>query len=430
MNIHLRSGKNGALRAGVSGVYRCGSPWLCPTCSPAKAFERAGRVQRVASATYERGGEVALVVLTASHGLGTKLADGKLIVQTASGLARKGRAWVDACEEFRILGVVVGQEVTYSRENGFHFHQHLSVPVDGATEIERAAAGDDVALLKELVKARAQAAGNRVAELYKEQIRRLGGKVSDKHGCHIRVAEDAEDASSYTAKGSMAWEVSGGHKTETKGDSSLTPWDIAEAAAAGDRFMYARWKEYEECMPGTRSCVISPRLARTLGLKAATDAEKGEQIIHESDDIVGRVNAPIWKRWMRFGLAGTFLGRVEQGGDIGFDEAVSTTQLDADHIEQEFEYREENLRRSRATFEMKVSAAALEGSAAQLVAVAVKRILQAESSGTVIRSSAGTLMRVRRIVDVLAIERPDVPRLDESMVLSACVAEERRLSAA
>ncbi|MCB8829954.1 hypothetical protein LJD47_33570, partial [Escherichia coli] len=116
--------------------------------------------------------------------------------------------------------------------------------------------------------------------------------------------------------------------------------------------------------------------------------------------------------------------------DIGFDEAVSTTQLDADHIEQEFEYREENLRRSRATFEMKVSAAALEGSAAQLVAVAVKRILQAESSGTVIRSSAGTLMRVRRIVDVLAIERPDVPRLDESMVLSACVAEERRLSAA
>lgn len=336
VNIHLRYGQQtGEIRAGVSGIYRCRSPWLCPTCAPAKALERAKNVQAAADATFQRGGMAALVVLTASHSKDMSLAFVKGLVQTASSKARKTRAWVKASERYSILGVICGQEVTYSIENGWHYHQHLSVLVDGPTGFEIVAANGDAEKLREMVAKRTKAAGDWLAEAYKEKIRCAGGKVSDKHGCKVRVAYDAEDASEYTTKGSMAWEVSGGHKDETKGESSLTPWDIATLAADGDKFMYARWKEYENTMPGSRSCVVSAALSKKLGIVVQKDAEGDEQVHHENDDVVGRVVAPVWKRWMRHGLASTFLLRVEYGGEAGFADAVEQTNADSDVIGNE-----------------------------------------------------------------------------------------------
>ena len=87
----------------------------------------------------------------------------------------------------------------------------------------------------------------------------------------------------------MAWEVAGAHKDKTKSDRSMTPWDIAEAASNGDKFMYARWKEYEDVMPGSRSCVITPSLKKKLGLQANEDKRSAEQDLEEHDNIVGKV---------------------------------------------------------------------------------------------------------------------------------------------
>lgn len=332
VNVHLRCDETtGEFRAGVSGVYRCGSPWLCPVCAVWKALERAEKIEGVAKATFGRGGQVGLLVLTASHSKGMSLTDVKKLVQDASSKARKGRAWIDAQDEYGIMGVVVGQEVTYSRVNGWHYHQHLCIPVDGPTDEEKALAGESVALLETLVRERAEKAARWLATAYKNQIRAKGGKVSDRHGCRVRVADDWEDASGYTAKGSMAWEVSGGHKDVTKAASSMTPWDIATAAADGDAFMVHRWREYVDVMPGTRTCVVSAALAKKLDI-SASEIEEGEQELHERDDIVGRVEAPVWKRWMRFGLAATFLSRVEYGGAEGFADAVDATERDADTV--------------------------------------------------------------------------------------------------
>lgn len=214
VNVHLRtSERTGEIRAGVTGIYRCGSPWLCPTCATGKAYTRAERVQRAANATFARGGRAALVVLTASHSRKMTLMEIKTIVQGASSATRKGRAWVKACKDFGILGVVVGQEVTYSTTNGWHYHQHLSVMVDGPAKGEAQANVHD----------RAVKAGEWIAEAYTEKVRANGGKISDRHGWHVRVAIDAKDASDYTAKGSMAWEISGGHKDLTKAETSMTP---------------------------------------------------------------------------------------------------------------------------------------------------------------------------------------------------------------
>lgn len=404
VNIHLRYGEQtGEIRSGVSGVYRCKSAWLCPACAPAKARERAEKVQEAAEATFRRGGMSALVVLTASHSKDQSLKHVKNLVHTASSKARKTRAWCKAVEEFAILGVICGQEVTLSVEHGWHYHQHLSVLVDGATHEEKAlvtpsaspfcpdrigpvtfeewflpllaavpatevssrfigpvrygtpflrlvrtaigkASGDRIGpptkeqVFTELARIRAQAAGDFLADAYKEKIRGAGGKVSDKHGCKVRVAHDAEDASNYTAKGSMAWEVSGGHKDETKAETSLTPWDIARAASDGDTFMFARWKEYETVMSGTVSCRRSTELCKKLGIEPdAPENDEGEQLFHEQDDIVGRVEAPVWSRWMSQGLASTFLARVEYGGEEGFEDAVAATEADSIKIERWWE---------------------------------------------------------------------------------------------
>ncbi len=324
VNIHLRTAEGtGEIRPGVSGIYRCGSPWLCPTCATKKAFDRAERVQSAANATFQRGGRAALVVLTASHSLDMSLAEIKALVAASSSAARKGRAWVRATQDFGILGVVVGQEVTYSTINGWHYHQHLSVMVDGPDEDAHE---------------RARAAGEWIATAYTAQVRARGGTVSDRHGWHVRVARDADDASDYTAKGSMAWEVAGGHKDETKSKTSMTPWDIAAAAAEGEAAMYGRWREYMETMPGTRSCVVSASLARTLGIGAGGEAdERGEQSLHDADEVVGHVDAPMWRIWMRHGLASTFLARVAHGGEEGFGDAVKSTERDVAPLEADFQ---------------------------------------------------------------------------------------------
>ena len=477
INVHLRYGEQtGEIRAGVSGVYRCKSAWLCPACAPAKALERADKVQEAADATFLRGGMAALVVLTASHSKKQLLEHVKDLVQTASSKARKTRAWCKAVEKFAILGVICGQEVTYGLENGWHYHQHLSVLVDGPTREEKAivapsakpvspdrigpltfeewflplvdavpvaeissrfvglmrygtpylravrraihkASGDHIGpptaeqVYTELARIRAQSAGDFLADAYKQKIRGAGGKVDDKHGCKVRVAHDAEDASNYTAKGSIAWEVSGACKDETKAETSLTPWDIARAASEGDKFMFARWKEYETVMPGTVSCRRSNKLCEKLGIEPdAPENEEGEQELHEQD-VVGCVEAPIWSRWMSQGLASTFLGRVEYGGAEGFDDAVAATEADSMKIERWWEAK----RKAKKAEEDKKQGDRKGEHLLREAANDVRKHLHG-SGGR--RHIADVVARVGR-------DNPDIPRLSPSDVLarSRCTVE-------
>ncbi len=389
-------------------MYRCKSAWLCPTCAPAKALERAEKVQEAAEATFRRGGSSALVVLTASHSKRQSLEHVKNLVHTASSKARKTRAWCKAVDKFGILGVICGQEVTYSLENGWHYHQHLSVLVEGPNDNELAAADGDGEKLRQFVAARAQAAGNFLADAYKEKIRTAGGKVSDKHGCKVRVAHDEDDASNYTAKGSMAWEVSGACKDETKVETSLTPWDIARAASDGDKFMYARWKEYEAIMPGTRSCVRSTALCEKLGIEPdAPDNEEGEQEFHEQDDVVGRVEAPVWSRWMSQGLASTFLARVEYGGEEGFDDAVAATEADSVKIERWWEAKK------------------VEKEEKQTDRKGERLLREAANDVRKHLHGAGGRRHIADVVERVARDNPDVPQLSPSDVLtrSRCTVE-------
>jgi hypothetical protein len=83
---------------------------------------------------------------------------------------------------------------------------------------------------------------------------------------------------------------------------------------------------------------VSASLVKKLGLPSMTsDDVVGEQAFHDSDEIIGRVEAPTWRKWMRHGLAATFLSRVEIAGQEGFDEVVDATDRDAAPLEAEYE---------------------------------------------------------------------------------------------
>jgi len=345
VNIHYRGDGRGGVQAGVSGVFRCDSPWLCPVCARRLALKRMERVLKVTQAAYARGGAAAMVALTAYHGKSSSLAGLKSLIQQASGKARKGRAWRDACREYGILGVVVGQEVELGEEHGWHYHQHLAVVIDGPTDAEYEASDYDDVRLEQMIQDRAFAAGRWLEDAYVAQIHKSGCVASRRNSCKTHVAHDAEKAAGYTAKGSMAWGVDeDGDKADV---DTLTPWDIALEAADGDqnaartKYMRAKWSEYQEAMPGTRSCVVSASLAKKLGIGPDTqrDAEDGdfesepeEQQHHERGQVIGTIEAAVWSRWMNYRLASTFLRRVEWGGAGGFSEAVRETEADSDII--------------------------------------------------------------------------------------------------
>lgn len=405
INIHLRPVDGGQIRAGVSGVYRCKSPWNCPICAPAAARTRTDRLTRAINACYARGGHVALVVLTASHSASSTLAEVKTMVSKASDCARSGRAWAEATERYRIAGSTVGPEVTFSRDNGPHYHQHLLVFSLGSA--------DD-----------AKAAADILAARYMAAVRAAGGKISGKHGVHVEVAADALAAGEYAAKGSAAWEVSGSvTKTDTRSAGSLTPWDLVNLAFEGDAWARARWAEYVVVMKGARSCVLAPRIKKSLGLTDEPDDDAdGEQQHHDADEVVGRLPSSTWRSLLQAHLAATFLARVEAAGAAGFDDVAAwATDREAEaaaRIAEAKALRTESKARFEEADRRRRRSAAIEFEA--------RRLIDCEGE----RMQGRTLDSVRLAAENVAAVLPDVDPPTVAEMLSAMARLRDRRAAA
>lgn len=304
-------------RPGIRGVFYCDSPWLCPSCAPRCAAQRAENVQRVFDATERKGGQVVFLTLTVRHGPEDRLKDLKKLVTDACRKVRQGKPWALAIKRHDIQGVLVGPEVTWSRKAGWHFHLHLAVPM-----IEK----DDGVMTAE---ERAKAAGEWIINRYLTYIQREGGDVERRYyegrgePAALREAQDVqvvwrrEDLADYLAKGSGAWEVAaaGATKTLTKNRQigGMTPWDLAARAGSGDEIAAARFVEYSSVMPGTKSCIITKALADNLGIQPDADVKEGEGEPDEEDDgaiVVGSLETQRWHRLLRMGYAPDVLRAV------------------------------------------------------------------------------------------------------------------------
>jgi len=282
-------------KAGVSGVFYCDSPWLCPTCAPRRAAERADKVLQVFKATEAKRGRVVFVTLTVKHGQKDNLGDLKKLVMEACRKARQGKPWALAVERYDIAGVLVGPEVTWSEKHGWHFHLHVALVV----------LSDDDDLAAE--------AGEWLMERYRSYIAQAGGTTS-RQAQDVTVVWREEDLADYISKGSAAWEVSSAGATK-EGKKGLTPWDLAARAGRGDAKAARLFQEYAGVMPGTRSCVITKGLAAKLGIDASDDEDApGIEEMPETDaEVVGTMEPYRWHRVVRNGYAADVLKVVGAG---------------------------------------------------------------------------------------------------------------------
>jgi hypothetical protein len=298
VTLHLRHRASGRLQAGVSGIYRCDSAWLCPKCAPRVAFERQERVRKVVEATVLQGGTFVAVVLTIRHDRHQSLSELKHAVLTASSDARAGRAWTEIRKRMKAIGVLVAPEVTYNSRHGWHFHLHLGVLClsQDRTEIEAAC--------RELI-ARYMA------------LCHAAGYRADWPAQHVCFPDDSISSGEYMGKGAI-WEIAGsGTKTSARRHDSFTPFQLAAAAAAGDAQMKKLFLEYAKVMPGTRSCIVTAAMREALHLDKDTD-HPGPHDLDEKDNIVGTFPSGQWNILTRNNVACRVLGRLELEGSVAW----------------------------------------------------------------------------------------------------------------
>jgi hypothetical protein len=298
VTIHLREA-GARKQAGVSGVYKCDSPWLCPKCAPRMSAKRQANVRKVVEATVKLDGQFAHVVLTVRHRKSQTLAELKAAVLLASRMARRGAAWKKIQASMKAAGVLVAPEVTFSLKKGWHFHVHLALPCL-TEDLDAIYAGCEAMVAR-----------------YLQELKKLGFSATWR-GQDISITNCPAEAARYVAKG-ITWEISGGVGTKTDAKSgSLTPFEIAALAVAGDPTMRARWREYAAAMPGTVSCRVSAEMARALKISELDDSDDaGEPAMEFGDDdtsIVGTLPTFNWNALLRRGHAPTLFERLEKEG--------------------------------------------------------------------------------------------------------------------
>lgn len=123
----------------VYGVCVCGQSLACPVCAPRIAAFRSAEVAEAFARATARGFEARLVTFTIPHDRSTSLGQE---VDLFSAAWRAYQSGAKATRrETKSLGHHVGREVTYSAQNGFHYHHHqLRYDLPNAFQVERAKA--------------------------------------------------------------------------------------------------------------------------------------------------------------------------------------------------------------------------------------------------------------------------------------------------
>lgn len=322
VDIYRRRG-----RVGVSGALRCNSPWLCPSCAPARAEKRRANLDEVFDRTSAMQGVTAFVTLTIRHKKSDTLAELKRIQSTASRKARQGRAWLAIKEKAQILGVVQGVEVLHNINTGWHYHAHIAVPC--LTDESTAFSAMDAFVAR-----------------YIECVRAEGGDALEQaQDVKILINTDTNEAVNYMAKGSASWEIAGSLK-EARDRKSRTPWDLIKLSSAGDEEAKSLFVEYAENIVGTRSCVISPSLAKALMMDVPdedddlVDAEFNASEC-EDTEIVVSVLTDSWRKLMSYGVAWRVINAVEIGYDTAACESLVSDLL-GDIQQREWAIEKEN----------------------------------------------------------------------------------------
>lgn len=402
-------------RAYATGVYRCDSAVLCPTCSPRRAFEIQERLTRAVQACVARGGSVWFVTPTVRRKRNQPLAAMRSGFQEAFRTARQGKGWVGPAKQAGVLGVSGVVEAPWSSQTGWGLHGHYLVFFDHR-ESDRA-----LEACKLLI-------GRFLARLPEYG---LSGTWSaqDAEEC-----VDAEKAAKYCGK--IASELAHGWVKKSRKEKSTSVHPFALAAKASmegvdvpslERVSPARcrelWLEYAAAMKGIRLGVISSHLAKKLGIASAEDNEKPGLRQLLEDERIDTIETPTWNRLVGRGRVGEFFARIESSVRLDEREDMKREyegwqEVRAWALEAGAEDRpgdDEFLRRDPSRPASRPpSPADLQASAAADRMMALRRVVSVVRSST----GTGTLDTIRRAAAADAAAHPGIA-LTETEVIQA-----------
>lgn len=298
VNVHLIDRGNGTQRASVTGIYRCGNGEACPVCARHVAALRAKRYRIAHEAVNALGGTMLTFVFTIghdhNHNHDDALAPLLAALKSASTGARQDRFWNEKIAPLiHAEGAMTDVHVRRSSRGGWHPHLHVTI----------ACLTKDMDALRE--------GATMLIDQYVKRVHKLGYRAR-RPLQSVSILDARPNA--YAAHHHRRADVEGKLADEMDENTSLSAFDIAELAAAGDAKMRALFKEFVEAMRGSKSGVITAAMAKKLGIKAGTDPGPG----FDETTRVGSIPSPVWMKLLDLNLTGTFLDHVESFGREGW----------------------------------------------------------------------------------------------------------------
>lgn len=235
-------------RAAFTGVQRCGSVWVCPSCSARISEVRRGELNALLAWARSRGLFPVMVTLTARHGRDDDLGDLLERLKKAKQRLHRHRTW--AGMKVKIVGSVTATEVTHGR-NGWHPHLHMILLVMAEDESEAVTMADN---------------------LLRPWLASLHGAGLDGTGAGFR-AQGAAAAGAYVGKWGAAEELALQGQKLGRGGGRTPAQLLAAAVDDHDDEAGALWQRFAAVFQGRRQLVWSRGLKKSAGIEDTSDED-------------------------------------------------------------------------------------------------------------------------------------------------------------
>jgi len=300
-------GASGEIRA--DGCHACGSVWTCPRCAARITEVRGLDLQSGTAAWIAPGNSVAMLTLTAPHREGEALADLWSKLKRAMDSFR-GRNSVKTVLK-ATLGMVRAAEVLHGA-NGWHPHFHVLIFWRGAITQEQQDHAQQV-FARAWIKS-AESAGLPAPHPVIGCSLVVGTTCQERLGAYLAKWAKLPTEEERKALAARQWgaerELTKWHTKRGKGES-LTPFQLLDVYATGDRFAKARAKslfiEFSTVMRGQRQLVWSRGLKAALIKLGAVLDDRDDEIVAdgaiEIESQVAEVSAEEWRWLVGFKLA-------------------------------------------------------------------------------------------------------------------------------
>lgn len=293
--------------AGFGGIITCGSVWACAVCSARIRQRRAEAVEDRARRWLAAGHGLLFVTLTRSHSMDDDLVDLLASVTDAWASVQRHRAFKRAASAAGYVGPLRATEITHGY-NGWHPHLHLLLWLE-----------------KPLSRKAARAFEDAIAVLWLGQV-----DASREHGVKaVRVGSQLRDADAmaayltklqdgYDGKPAGRWSAA---SEMLRGDLKkgrsrhLTPFQIAERAALGDKRAAALWRHYEAATKGRRCIQWGQKLAARL--KVDHESDDASEVTSVEGVVVVELTRHEWNLVRGYSAEARLLDMVEREGLSG-----------------------------------------------------------------------------------------------------------------